>query len=168
MRFQKMRDLKNYIYESILDDEDILVDDIKKSSNNWLLVLKQMIFNNSSEENVLEFLNSKIVENDIKPLFKNFKPVYWEACLNTDGEWYDKCITLYGNSLRSVSKSPVILTILIKEEQKRLTIIINKPKSLITSIRRNVNEEKLLNFYKVIENMGAKPFAGAEKTIYYI
>lgn len=154
------------LYESILDDEDVLIDDIKKLSNNWLLVLKQMIFNNSSEENVLEFLNSKIVENDIKPLFKNFKPVYWESCLNE--EYYDKYITLYGNSLRSVSKSPVILSILIKEEQKRLTIIINKPKSLIASIRRNVNEEKLLNFYKVIEDMGAKPFAGAEKTIYYI
>jgi hypothetical protein len=154
------------LYESILDDEDVLIDDIKKSSNNWLLVLKQMIFNNSSEENVLEFLNSKIVENDIKPLFKNFKPVYWEVCLNDD--YYDKCITLFGNSLRSVSKSPVILNILIKEEQKRLTIIINKPKSLIASIRRNVNEEKLLNFYKVIEDMDAKPFAGAEKTIYYI
>ena len=154
------------LYESILDDEDVLIDDVKKSSNNWLLVLKQMIFNNSSEEDVLEFLNSKIVENDIKPLFKNLKPVYWEACLNE--EYYDNYMVLYGSSMRSTSKSPVILTILIKEEQKRLTIIINKPKSLIASIRRNVNEEKLLNFYKVIENMGAKVFVGAKKTIYYI
>ena len=154
------------LYESILDDEDVLVDDIKKSSNNWLLILKQMIFNNYSEEDILDFLNSKLVEDDIKPLFKNFKPVYWEARLNE--EYYDNYIVLYGSSMRSTSKSPVTLTILIKEEQNRLTIIINKPKSLITSIRRNVNEEKLLNFYKVIENMGAKPFAGAEKTIYYI
>ena len=105
------------LYESILDDEDVLIDDIKKSSNNWLLVLKQMIFNNSSEENVLEFLNGKIVENDIKPLFKNLKPVYWEACLNE--EYYDNYISLNGNSLRSTSKSPVILTILIKEDKKR-------------------------------------------------
>lgn len=156
------------LYESILDDEDVLIDDIKKSSNNWLLVLKQMIFNNSSEEDVLEFLNSKMVENDIKPIFKNFKPAYWGACLNMDDDYYDKYITLYGNSLVSTSKSPVILTILIKEEPKRLTIIINKPKSLLASIRRNIDEEKLLNFYKVIKRMGAKPFAGAEKTIYYI
>ena len=154
------------LYESILDDEDVLIGDIKKSSNNWLLILKQMIFNNYSEEDILEFLNSKIVENDIKPLFKNFKPVYWEACLNVDESYRDKYIILYGSSLRSTSKSPHILTILIKE--KRITIIINKPKGLITSIRRNVNEEKLLNFYKVIENMGAKPFAHAEKSIYYI
>ena len=104
------------LYESILDDEDVLIDDIKKSSNNWLLVLKQMIFNNSSEEDVLEFLNSKMVENDIKPIFKNFKPAYWGACLNMDDDYYDKYITLYGNSLVSTSKSPVILTILIKEE----------------------------------------------------
>lgn len=154
------------LYESILDDEDVLIGDIKKSSNNWLLILKQMIFNNYSEEDILEFLNSKIVENDIKPLFKNFKPVYWEACLNE--EYYDNYIALYGSSMRSTSKSPVVLTILIKEVQKRLTIIINKPKSLIASIRRNVNEEKLLNFYNFIEDMGAKPFAGAEKTVYYI
>lgn len=154
------------LYESILDDEDVLIGDIKKSSNNWLLILKQMIFNNYSEEDILEFLNSKIVENDIKPLFKNFKPVYWEACLNE--KYYDNYITLHGDSLRSTSKSPVILTILIKEKLNRLTIIINKPKNLITSIHRNVNEEKLLNFYKVIEDMGAKLFAGAEKTIYYI
>lgn len=152
------------LYESILDDEDVLIGDIKKSSNNWLLILKQMIFNNYSEKDILEFLNSKIVENDIKPLFKNFKPVYWEACLNE--KYYDNYIALHGDSLRSTSKTPVILTILIKE--KRITIIINKPKGLITSIRRNVNEEKLLNFYKVIENMGAKPFAHAEKSIYYI
>ena len=156
------------LYESILDDEDILIGDIKKSSNNWLLILKQMIFNNYSEEDILEFLNSKIVENDIKPLFKNFKPAYWGVCLNVDEEYYDKYITLYGNSLVSTSKVPRILNILIKEKQKRLTIVINNPKNLITSIRRNVNEEKLLNFYKVIENMGAKPFAGAEKSIFYI
>ena len=64
------------LYESILDDEDVLIGDIKKSSNNWLLILKQMIFNNYSEEDILEFLNSKVVENDIKPFILTVTLLY--------------------------------------------------------------------------------------------
>ena len=153
------------LYESILDDEDVLISNVKKQSNNWLLNLKYLMLNNASKQDILDFLNSELVKKDIKPLFKKLDNAYWELH-NADNEYYSTFCTLYGGSARSVSKSPALINILPKD--KYLTIVINKPKNIITSIRKNVNEETLLNFYKVIEEMGGKPVVNAEKSIYRI
>lgn len=66
------------LYESILDDEDILISDTKKASQNWLLIVKNMLEQDSSTEDILKFLNSKIVTDNIKPMFKKFENMQWK------------------------------------------------------------------------------------------
>ena len=66
------------LYESILDDEDVLISDVKKTSQNWLLTVKNMLEQDCSVEDVLKFLNGKIVTDSIKPMFKNFENMQWK------------------------------------------------------------------------------------------
>jgi hypothetical protein len=66
------------LYESILDDEDILISKTKKTSQNWLLIVKNMLEQNYSAEDILKFLNSKIVTDSIKPMFKKFENMQWK------------------------------------------------------------------------------------------
>lgn len=66
------------LYESILDDEDVLISDIKKTSQNWLLTVKNMLEQDYSAEDILKFLNGKIVTDSIKPMFKNFENMQWK------------------------------------------------------------------------------------------
>ena len=66
------------LYESILDDEDVLISKIRKDSQNWLLTIKNMLEQDCSAEDILKFLNSKIVTDSIKPMFKKFENMQWE------------------------------------------------------------------------------------------
>ena len=70
------------LYESILDDENILISDIKKASQNWLLIVKNMLEQDSSTEDILKFLNGKTVTNSIKPMFKKFEDMRWKYVKN--------------------------------------------------------------------------------------
>lgn len=63
------------LYESILDDEDVLVSQAKEF--NWFKILETILKNGSSEKEILNFLNSKTVVDNIKPMFKNFKDMEW-------------------------------------------------------------------------------------------
>ena len=144
------------LYESILDDEDVLIGNVKKQSSNWLLNLKHLMLNNASEQDILDFLNSELVEKDIKPLFKKLDNTYWEL--------HNAVCTLYCGPIRGITQS----LINILPQGKQITIVINEPKNLITSIRKNVNVETLLNFRKVIVGMGGKRVTNTEKSIYRI
>lgn len=72
------------LYESILDDEDVLISDIKNTSGNWFETLKNMMSDPSSKEkdiiNMLE--KDKGFEKDILSVFVNssdmeITPILW-------------------------------------------------------------------------------------------
>lgn len=72
------------LYESILDDEDVLMDDIKNVSGNWFETLKNMMSDPSSnEKDIINILkNDKDFQKDIMNVFKNkddmeITPIIW-------------------------------------------------------------------------------------------
>ena len=76
------------LYESILDDEDILICRTKESVNNWLLVLKELMIADTPEKDILEFLNnSKPIKNIIKDYLSKQK---LKTCLEKYGYEYQK------------------------------------------------------------------------------
>ena len=72
-----MKTLNDYIKESLLDDEDVLIGKAKEISKNWLLTVKNMLEQEYSAEDILKFLNGKMVTDSIKPMFKNFENMQW-------------------------------------------------------------------------------------------
>ena len=70
------------LYESILDNEDVLISDIEKTSQNWPLIVKNMLEQEYPAEDILKFLNSKTVVDNIKPMFKKFEDMEWSC-----GKW---------------------------------------------------------------------------------
>jgi hypothetical protein len=72
------------LYESILDDEDILMGDIKNASGNWFETLKNMMSDPSSKEkDIISMLEKdKGFEKDILSVFRNkddmeITPILW-------------------------------------------------------------------------------------------
>ena len=61
------------LYESILDDEDILIGDIKNASGNWFETLKNVMSDPSSNEKDIIYVlkNDKGFQKDIMSVFKN-------------------------------------------------------------------------------------------------
>ena len=57
------------LYESILDDEDVLISKTKKDSQNWLLTLKRAMLNNASNEDLAEIINQDIVKKEVSKIF---------------------------------------------------------------------------------------------------
>lgn len=151
------------LYESILDDEDILVDKTIKTYSNWLLALKELMITDASEEDILKFLNnSKPIENIIKGLFNNTKNVYWEVS-KKDGI---SICRLYGSSIRSINKSSYV--ILIKQiNSKKIIISISPYNYLLKSVADNINKNVLDNLKNLFVYFGAK-YSTKSKLILYI
>lgn len=152
------------LYESILDDEGVLVNKATNTYSNWLLTLKELMITNTSEKDILEFLNnSKPIKNIIKDLFNNTKNVYWEVS-KKDGM---SICRLYGGSLRSVNKNSYI--ILIKQIiSKRIVISISPYNYLLKSIADNVNKNVLDNLNNLFVYLGANGVNKSTKSLFYI
>lgn len=151
------------LYESILDDEDILVDKTIKTYSNWLLVLKELMITDAPEKDILEFLNnSKPIKNIIKDLFNNTKNVYWEVS-KKDGM---SICRLYGDSIRSINKGSYPL--LIKQiNSKRIIISFSSYNYLLKSVANNINKNVFDDLKNLFVYFGAK-YATNSKLILYI
>ena len=150
------------LYETILDDEDILISDIKTHSN-WLLALKELMITDAPEKDILEFLNnSKPIENIIKGLFNNTKNVYWEVS-KKDGM---SICQLYSGSVRSINKSSC--PILIKQINSKIIVISFSPyNDLLKSVANNINKNVFDNLKNLFVYFGAK-YASNSKSMLYI
>ena len=67
-----MKTLNDYIKESLLDDEDVLINGAEKASKNWLLTLKRAMLNDASEEELERIINQEMVEKKVSKLFYKF------------------------------------------------------------------------------------------------
>lgn len=151
------------LYESIMDDEDILIGRTKESVNNWLLVLKELMIADAPENDILEFLdNSKPIENIIKELFNNTKNVYWEVS-KKDG--MSTC-QLWSGSVRSINKSSS--PILIKQiNSKRIVILFSSYNYLLKSVANNINKSVFDDLKNLFVYLGAK-YVNNSKSMLYI
>jgi hypothetical protein len=150
------------LYESILDDEDVLVDKIIKTHSNWLLVLKELMIADAPEKDILEFLNnSKPIENIIKGLFNNTKNVYWEVS-KKDGM---NICRLYDGSIRSINKSSC--PIRIKQINSRIIVISFSPyNDLLKSVANNINKNVFDNLKNLFMHFGAKYVSNSKLMLY--
>ena len=150
------------LYESILDDENVLVNDIKTHSN-WLLALKELMIADAPEKDILEFLNnSRPIKNIIKGLFNNTKNVYWEVS-KKDGM---SICRLYGDSVRSVNKSsyPILIRRL---GSKRIIISFSSYNYLLKSVANNINKDVFDNLKNLFVYFGAK-YVNNSKSMLYV
>jgi hypothetical protein len=151
------------LYESIMDDEDILIGRTKELVNNWLLVLKELMITDTPEQDILEFLNnSKPIENIIKDLFNNTKNVYWEVSKKVG-----MCACrLYGGSIRNINKSSY--PILIKQINSRRIVISFSPyNNLLKSVANNINKNVFDDLKNLFVYLGAK-YVNNSKSMLYI
>lgn len=71
------------LYESILDDEDVLIDRAKNLSKSWFHTLQELISNpNSKQKDLLEVFRSEGFKKDIMSVFKDksevvIEPIVW-------------------------------------------------------------------------------------------
>ena len=131
------------LYESLLDDEDVLISDIKKTSQNWLLTVKNMLEQDCSVEDILKFLNGKIVTDSIKPMFKKFEDMEWKY-----GKWdeFSYC-NLYNKKERKKYGPKNIISFVYYYSERFATILgvyIDIPKfdDLPATTRNNIIKDK--------------------------
>lgn len=76
--------MKN-LYESILDDEEELIDRVKNLSKSWFHTLQELISNpNSKQKDLLEVFRSEGFKKDIMSVFKDkseivIEPIVWSS-----------------------------------------------------------------------------------------
>lgn len=86
-----MKTLQDYINESILDDDDVLIQDTKNSVE-WFNVIKQQLIKfqegNGGYRNydeVIDYIkNNEIINSTLKPVFKKFDHFIWWIKLYRD------------------------------------------------------------------------------------
>lgn len=137
------------LYESILDDEDILVKNTQKTLN-WLVSLKYMLENSYSEDDIRDFLSQDFVIKDIEPIFKDFKKVHWEIGKTNRGSYY---CNLESGTKRSINKSSSPLVFGLDGNRLLILMTFN---SLMKTVQNNVNKETLFNLGNKFKEMGAK------------
>lgn len=109
------------LYESILDDEDVLVGDLKKDANNPFVALTLLSENEwCNEEIVLDIIKSLDFPKHIKGKEIFNKDGLGIMCVNETGDrvyyvTYDKRKALGYNSMFPV----IILTIIISQDYKK-------------------------------------------------
>ena len=138
------------LYESILDDEDVLVKNTQKSTSNWLVGLKYMLVNNYSEDDIRAFLSQDFVIKDIEPIFKDFKKTHWEIGGSNRGSYY---CNLESGTKRYLHKSSSPLGFILDGNRMLILITFN---SLMKTVQNNVNKETLFRLGNKFEEMGAK------------
>ena len=136
------------LYESILDDEDVLVSQAKEF--NWFKILESIFNNGSSEKEILKFLNSKIVVDNIKPMFKNFKDmewIYYETIFSRGVELHNVNETEnYGGSTNIMT-----LSVDLKRDQCLRVHIVNPESYFPKTSRDNMKLDKFKSWKKQLD-----------------
>lgn len=94
-----MKTLNNYIRESILDDEDVLIRNVKKDSKNPFALLNTLL--NQHGEN-LNAIPEKMI-NEIVELLKLPKTMKIEPRCSKLTYWKEQSITLYDKYSRTIA-----------------------------------------------------------------
>lgn len=154
-----MKTLNDYIKESLLDDEDVLIDKAKEISKNWLLPLKRAMLNDASEEELERIINQDMVEKEVSKIFYKFDGRMKWNCgkyfLGSDKNIY--CI-LEDTKERSKYVAKPVLSFTLWDNVDKNAVYIEIPdiNKLSKTTSNNVKPTELEKFKKYLLDMGAE------------
>lgn len=154
-----MKTLNDYIKESLLDDEDVLIDKAKEVSKNWLLPLKRAMLNDASEEELERIINQDMVEKEVSKIFYKFDGRMKWNCgkyfLGSDKNIY--CI-LEDTKERSKYVAKPVLSFMLWDNVDKNAVFIEIPdiNKLSKTASKNVKPTELEKFKKYLLELGAE------------
>jgi hypothetical protein len=154
-----MKTLNDYIKESLLDDEDVLIDKAKEVSKNWLLALKRAMLNDASEEELERIINQDMVKKEVSKLFYKFDGRMKWNCgkYNLTSNRGIYCI-LKDTKERSKYHSKSVLSFILWDNVDKNAVYIEIPdiNKLSKTTSKNVKPIELEKFKKYLLDMGAE------------
>ena len=145
------------LYESILDDEDVLVSNAKKHLDNWLLVLKHAMMNRVDDEELESIVNDEKVKKEVSKIFHQFDGrMNWIAGkLNVSPLKSVYCILQDKKERSKYYRKPTIMFTL-EAGRDEMVINIANFNQLTKTAQKNVKESELLKFKQYLLDNGAR------------
>ena len=145
------------LYESILDDEDVLISGTKKHLDNWLLILKHAMINRASDEELESIVNDEKVKKDVSKIFHQFDGRMKWVTGKYDGQFKSTYCILRDTKERSkYPPKPVISFMLWGWGDKKITINVSDIHDLSKTASKNVKPSELLKFKQCLLELGAE------------
>lgn len=152
-----MKDLNDYIRESLLDDEDVLIDKAKEVSKNWLLTLKRAMLNDANEEELERIISQEMVEKKVSKLFYKFdgrmKWVCGKYAIASSRGIY--CM-LKDTKERTKYPPKSVLSFILWSNNDYIHIRVANIQDLTKTARNNVKPTELEKFKKYLLELGAE------------
>ena len=145
------------LYESILDDEDVLIGKTKELANNWLLTLKFAMLNNYNEEYIEKIINQDAVKNEISKIFYNFDGRMKWIVSKYNGQFKATYCILEDTKVRSKYHSKSAISFVLWDSNvKKITINVSNIYELSKTASKNVKPSELLKFKQRLMELGAE------------
>jgi hypothetical protein len=145
------------LYESILDDEDVLIGQTKKLANNWLLSLKFAMLNNDDEEHIEKIINQDAVKKEISKIFYNFDGRMKWIVSKYNGQFKATYCILKDTKERSKYHSKSVISFMLWDSNvKKITINVSTIYALSKTASKNVKPSELLKFKQRLIELGAE------------
>ena len=161
-----MKTLNDYIKESLLDDEEELIDKAKEISKNWLLTLKRAMLNDASEEELERIINQDMVEKEVSKLFHQFDGRMKWLCgkynvTSNKGKYNvtsNKGIYCILKDTKERSKYPPkpVLSFILWDNNDYVHISVANIHDLTKTASKNVKPIELEKFKKYLLELGAE------------
>jgi len=152
-----MKTLNDYIKESLLDDEDVLIDKAKEISKNWLLTLKRAMLNDASEEELERIINQDMVEKEVSKLFYKFDGRMKWLCGKYSGASGKSVYCILKDTKERTKYPPKpALSFMLWGDKEYVHIEIADINQLSKTARKNVKPTELLKFKQYLLDMGAE------------
>ena len=145
------------LYESILDDEDVLIGQTKELANNWILTLKFAMLNNEDDEYIEKIINQDEVKNEISKIFYKFDGrMKWIAGKYAGQFKANYCILKDTKERSKYPPKPVISFTVWGWNDKKITVNVSNIQDLTKTASKNVKPSELLKFKQRLIELGAE------------
>lgn len=152
-----MKTLNDYIKESLLDDEDVLIDKAKETSKNWLLTLKGAMLNNEEDEYIEKIINQDIVKNEISKIFYKFDGrMKWLVGKYSEASGKSIYCILKDTKERTKYPPKPVLSFMLWSNKDYVHIEISDINQLSKTARKNVKLTELVKFKQYLLELGAE------------
>ena len=152
-----MKTLNDYIKESLLDDEDVLIDKAKEVSKNWLLTLKRAMLNDASEEELERIINQDMVEKEVSKLFYKFNDRMKWLCGKYSGASGRGIYCILKDTKERTKYYPKpVLSFILWDNNDHVHISVANIYDLTKTASNNVKRTELEKFKKYLLELGAE------------
>ena len=152
-----MKTLNDYIKESLLDDEDVLISGAEKVSKNWLLTLKRAMLNDASEEDLERIISQEIVEKEVSKLFYKFDGrMKWNCGKYTIASKRGIYCILKDTKERTMYPPKSVLSFILWDNNDYIHIRVANIHDLTKTASNNVKSAELEKFKKYLLELGAE------------